>query len=129
MRDNKHYRHSDQIGYFSCIHYIIKESKVIYSVSTLYYRVTILMADITKGSGNVFEDLGFEPIEAADLKTRVGLMLKLREFIRSQHWTLAQAAAHFNESESRISHLMDGDIEYFTVKQLVHLLSVAGIDA
>jgi predicted XRE-type DNA-binding protein len=84
------------------------------------------MADITKGSGNVFEDVGFEPSEAADLRTRTDLMLKLRRFIRSEHWTLAQAALHFEEPESRISHLLDIDIEHFSVEQLVYLLSIAG---
>ena len=86
-----------------------------------------LIADITKGSGNVFEDVDFEPSEAADLRTRTDLMLKLRRFIRSQHWRLAQTALHFEEPESRISHLLDIDIEHFSVEQLVYLLSIAGI--
>ncbi len=90
---------------------------------------TNLMANITKGSGNVFEDLGFEPLEAKQLKTKADLMIGLRKFIRSRHWTKAQAASHLGESQSRISHLMDIDIEHFTVEQLVHLLSIAGIDA
>ena len=86
------------------------------------------MANITKGSDNVFEDLGFEPLEAANLKTRADLMISLREFIRSQHWTQAQAASHFGEAESLISDLMDGEIDRFSVEQLVHLKTIAGID-
>ncbi|WP_373545679.1 helix-turn-helix domain-containing protein [Chamaesiphon sp.] len=87
------------------------------------------MVDVTKGSGNVFEDLGFEPLEAADLKARADLMISLRKFIRSQNWTKAQTAVFFNESQSCISDLMNGEIDRFYVKQLVHLLSIAGIDA
>jgi predicted XRE-type DNA-binding protein len=87
------------------------------------------MANITKGSGNVFEDCGFPPEEAADLKLRTDLMRKLRNFIRTHNWTPDRAASYFGESQSRISHLMDIDIEHFTVEQLVHLLSIAGIDA
>ncbi len=83
------------------------------------------MTNITKGSGNVFEDIGFEPNEAADLKLRTNLMRQLRNFIRTQDWTKAQAASHFGEPLSRISHLMDIDIEHFSVEQLVHLLSRA----
>lgn len=86
------------------------------------------MTNITPGSGNVFEDCGFEPIEAADLKTRVDLMVKLRRFIRARHWTKARAASHFGESRSRINHLMDIDIEHFSVERLVQLLLIAGID-
>ncbi|WP_373539697.1 helix-turn-helix domain-containing protein [Chamaesiphon sp.] len=87
------------------------------------------MTNITKGSGNVFEDCGFSPEEAADLKLRTHLMLKLRRFIRAQNWTNERAASYFGDSLSRISHLMDSDIEHFSVEQLVHLLSIAGIDA
>jgi predicted XRE-type DNA-binding protein len=86
------------------------------------------MANITKGSGNVFEDCGFPPEEAADLKLRTSLMIKLRKFVCSQDWTHDRAASHFGESPSRIDHLMDIDIDQFTVEQLVHLLSIAEID-
>jgi predicted XRE-type DNA-binding protein len=46
----------------------------------------------------------------------------------NQNWTNAQAASNFGESQSRISDLMNGEIDLFTVEQLVHLLSIAGID-
>jgi predicted XRE-type DNA-binding protein len=85
----------------------------------------MLMTNITKGSDNVFLDLGFFPEEAADLKTRADLMLELREFMRSQQWTLDRAVSLFDESESRIGDLMNGEIDRFTVEQLVHLLSIA----
>jgi predicted XRE-type DNA-binding protein len=85
----------------------------------------MLMTNITKGSDNVFLDLGFEPEEAADLKIRADLMLELREFMRSQQWTLDRAAALFDESESRLGDLMNGEIDRFTTAQLVHLLSIA----
>jgi predicted XRE-type DNA-binding protein len=87
-----------------------------------------MMTNITKGSGNIFEDIGFEPNEAADLKLRTDLMRKLRNFIRTQNLTPDRAASYFGESQSRINHLIDIDIEHFSVEQLVHLLSIAGID-
>src|SRR6266403_462740 len=37
----------------------------------------------TRGSDNVFEDLGFNPEEAANLKIRADLMLDLREYIQA----------------------------------------------
>jgi predicted XRE-type DNA-binding protein len=83
------------------------------------------MTNITKGSGNVFEDVGFEPQKAAELKLRTDSMLQLRRFIRAQKWTHDQAASYFGESLSRIDHLMDIDIDQFTVEQLVHLRSMA----
>lgn len=86
------------------------------------------MVEITKGSDNVFEDLGFPPEEAADLLARTDLMIKLREFIRSQRWTSAQAGTHFGETKSRIDCLVEMKIRDFSVEQLTHLLSIAGID-
>jgi predicted XRE-type DNA-binding protein len=85
------------------------------------------MANITKGSGNVFEDLGFEPEEAKQLKTKADLMISLRKFIRSQHWTQAQAASYFDEPQNRISDLMNGEIDRFSVEQLVHLNKIASL--
>lgn len=85
------------------------------------------MADITKGSDNIFEDLGFEPEEAKQLKTKADLMIRLRKFIRSQQWTLAQAASYFNEPQNRISDLMNGEIDRFSVDQLVHLNKIASL--
>ena len=40
--------------------------------------------DITTGSDNVFEDLGFPPDEALNLKIRADLMLELRSFIKNK---------------------------------------------
>lgn len=50
------------------------------------------MADIIKGSDNIFEDLDFEPQEAANLKIRADLMLDIRKFIVAKKWTQAEAA-------------------------------------
>lgn len=36
---------------------------------------------VTRGQGNVFEDLGFDAEEAANLKIRADLMLDLRQYI------------------------------------------------
>jgi predicted XRE-type DNA-binding protein len=83
--------------------------------------------DITKGKDNVFEDLGFAPEEAANLKIRADLMLDVRAFIEQQGWTQAQAAAFFQETQPRISNLMNGDIERFSVDKLINMLSRAGM--
>lgn len=83
--------------------------------------------DITKGKDNVFEDLGFAPEEAANLKIRADLMLDVRAFIEQQGWTQAQAAAFFQETQPRISNLMNGDIGRFSVDKLINMLSRAGM--
>lgn len=86
------------------------------------------MTNVTKGNSNVFEDLGFDTPEAINLKIRADLMLDLRQFIQSQHWTQAEAALFFGETQPRISNLMNGDIDRFAIDKLVRMLSLAGMD-
>ena len=86
------------------------------------------MSDILQGSSNIFEDLGFDTQEAANLKIRADLMLDLRQFIQSKNWTQAEAAIFFGETQPRISNLMNGDIERFAIDKLVQMLSQAGMD-
>jgi predicted XRE-type DNA-binding protein len=88
------------------------------------------MSDIsvTKGSGNVFEDVGFEPIEAASLKLRADLMLKLRQFIRSRNWTQAEAASFFGETPAQIDNFMDINSQHSSIDNLIRLLLMAGMN-
>jgi predicted XRE-type DNA-binding protein len=86
------------------------------------------MSNVTKGSDNVFKDLGFGDEEAANLKIRADLMINLQKFIKSQNWTQAEAANFFGETQPRISNLMNGDIDRFAIDKLVQMLSQAGME-
>ena len=54
---------------------------------------------ITKGSGNVFADLGFSPAKSRNLRLRSQMMTALRKFIEKEGLTQADAAKAI-ESES-----------------------------
>ena len=82
---------------------------------------------VVKGSRNVFEDLGFDQAEAANLKIRADLMLDLRRHIQKSGWTQAQAAKFFGETQPRISNLLKGEISRFSVDKLIIMLARAGI--
>ena len=84
-------------------------------------------ARITRGSDNVFEDVGFKAQEAANLKIRADLMLDLREYIGARGWTQAEAAAFFGETQPRISNLRKGEIGRFSIDKLINMLARAGI--
>lgn len=77
---------------------------------------------------NIFEDLGFDKEEAANLKIRADLMLELRNFIKSKNWAQAEAAMFFGETQPRISNLMNGDIDRFAIDKLIQMLSRAGME-
>jgi predicted XRE-type DNA-binding protein len=85
------------------------------------------MSNRTKGSDNVFKDLGFGDEEAGNLKIRADLMITLQKFIKSQNWTQSEAAIFFGETQPRISNLMNGDIDRFAIDKLVQMLSQAGM--
>ncbi len=82
---------------------------------------------VTVGKENIFEDLGFEPEEAANLKIRADLMLDLCQYIRERGWTQEQAAEFWGETQPRISNLMNGEISRFSVDKLIKMLAKAGM--
>ena len=83
---------------------------------------------ITKGSGNVFADLGFSPADARNLRIRSELMTALRKFIEKEGLTQADAAKRLKVSQPRISDLARGKISRFSLDTLVNMLSDAGLE-
>ena len=84
------------------------------------------MGEVTKSSGNVFEDLGFEPVEALNLKIRAQLMRELEQMIHSQRLTQVEASELLGIHQSRVSDLVRGKIDRFSIDMLVKLLARTG---
>jgi predicted XRE-type DNA-binding protein len=82
---------------------------------------------IIESSGNVFTDLGFSPDEAAVLQMRADLMADLRKVIKARKLTQAKAAKILKVSQSRVSDLMTGKWEKFSLEMLITLATRAGI--
>ena len=80
-----------------------------------------------RSTGNVFEDLGFASEEAENLRIRADLMIELSKLIKDRALTQAAAASLFGVSQPRISDLMNGKIERFSIDTLVAMLGRAGI--
>ncbi|MCU0650540.1 MAG: helix-turn-helix domain-containing protein [Gemmatimonadaceae bacterium] len=83
---------------------------------------------ITRGSGNVFADLGFAADDAANLQLRSNLMIELRKRLTALSVTQAQAAQQLGVSQPRVSDLMRGRIDRFSVDMLVKLLGKLGLE-
>jgi len=81
---------------------------------------------ITNSSGNVFIDLGFPPEEATILAMRSELMCQLEILIRDKQWTQAEAAQVLGISQSRVSDLIRGKFEKFSLDMLITLATRAG---
>jgi predicted XRE-type DNA-binding protein len=82
---------------------------------------------ITPSSGNVFADLGFATDEAEHLKLRAQLMGAVRDVIQHRKLTQAQAAKLFGVTQPRISDLIRGKIDLFSMDMLVSMLAQASV--
>ena len=76
--------------------------------------------------GNVFDDLGFDSAEAANLKIRAVLMQAVEEELVKKNMTQTQAAKFLGISQPRISDLYRGKMHLFTIDILVNMLAKLG---
>ncbi len=83
---------------------------------------------ITKGSNDVFTDLGFPPAESHNLRLRCRMMTALRKFIENEGLTQADAARRLKVTQPRISDLTRGKISRFSLDALVNMLADAGLE-
>ena len=81
---------------------------------------------VTPSSGNVFIDFGFDPGEAAVMGLRADLMARLRVLVQTEGWTQVQAAERFGIAQSRVSDLLRGKWDKFSLDMLITLAARAG---
>ncbi len=81
----------------------------------------------TPADGNVFLDIGFDADEAANLLVRTDLMIKIENIIKCRMLKQKDAAKLFGVSQPRISDLLRGQIDAFTIDSLVNMLGKAGM--
>ena len=82
---------------------------------------------IERSSGNVFRDLGFGTQEAENLRVRSELMIQIRKLIEQRRLTQAGAAKMFGVTQPRVSDLVRGRIDLFSIDTLVKMLAQAGV--
>lgn len=82
---------------------------------------------IEKGSGNVFQDIGFAPHEAHNLQMRAELMTKVETFVEKSGLTQQDAAKLLGVTQPRLNDLLKGKIDKFSLDALVNMLACAGM--
>lgn len=82
---------------------------------------------ITRGSGNVFRDIGFDKDEAENLKLRSELMMRIEGFYEKSGMTQAQAARAVGLTAPRFNALLKGKITLFSLDALVNIATRAGL--
>ena len=72
-------------------------------------------------------DALFEPEEAAHLRARADVMNALRAHVEAQGWTQAEAARHLGTTQPRVSALVRGQFNDFSLDALVKMAGCAGL--
>ena len=80
----------------------------------------------SKSYRNVFEALEDDPAMAQNLKIRSELIITLRRYIEDAALGQKEAAELFGVYQPRISDLMRGKVDKFTIDKLVNMLARIG---
>ena len=76
---------------------------------------------------SIWDAIEDTPAAAANMKARAELMIAIAEYLRAKRLTQAAAAKLFRVSQPRVSDLMRGKIDLFSVDTLVNMLAAAGM--
>lgn len=82
---------------------------------------------VTESCGNVFEDLGFDKAEAQVLQMRADILIRLEKHLKATHWTQREVAEHLRITQPRVSKLMKGAWQDFSLDMLMTLAHRAGL--
>lgn len=81
---------------------------------------------MTVSCGNVFEDLGFAPDEAAAMQARETLLIALEKELRKRGKKQQALADELGVPRTRISEVLNHKVQRFSADKLVGLLQRAG---
>jgi len=82
--------------------------------------------EVTKGSENVFADLGLPDSEELLAKTR--LASAISDIITGRHLTQTEAADLLGTSQPKVSNLMNGRLDGFSLERLARFLNTLDRD-
>jgi predicted XRE-type DNA-binding protein len=81
---------------------------------------------VTRGSGNVFADLGLP--DAEELLAKAGLVLAISDVIKQRGLTQRAAAELMGIDQPKVSHLLRGRLADFSTDRLMGFLTDLGRD-
>ena len=82
---------------------------------------------VTRSSGNVFIDLGFDQAGAEIIALRAEVMIRIEQRLKSQGWTQLEAARRLGITQPRVSKLIKGVWQDFSLDMLLTLAARAGL--
>lgn len=82
-----------------------------------------------KKYASVWDSISDTPGEAEVMKVRSTLMLALRKHADTKQWSADEAAKRFGVTGPRLSEMMAGKIDLFTIEELIAMTTNAGLRA
>ena len=84
-------------------------------------------ARITASRKNAFRDLGFSADEAEHIRVRSDLMIGVQKTIAARRLTQAEVADLLGVTQPRVSDLVRGRLDLFSIETLIDMLAHFGI--
>lgn len=84
------------------------------------------MSTKSRSTGDVFRDLGFSDFDSEDLRLRSDLMIQLKNEISALRKSQTEVARILGVQQPRVSNLLKGRIDLFSIDSLVALLDRLG---
>ena len=81
-----------------------------------------------KRNASVWDAIENTPQEAAAMRARADLMIALQERLTALKLTQAESAALLGVTQPRVSDLVRGKIDLFSMEALIDMLSRSGIE-
>ena len=81
---------------------------------------------VTRGSGNIFADLGLP--DAAEHLAKAELVSEIKLVIDSEGWSQAEAARIMGMAQPDVSRLLHGHFANYSLDRLLRFLHAAGCD-
>lgn len=82
---------------------------------------------VQNGSGNIFTNVGFPPVEAHNLLLRAEMMMRIERHVRESGLTQQTTARLLGITQPRLNQLLKRKIELFSLDALVNMLTNAGM--
>jgi len=79
-----------------------------------------------ESSGNVFADMGFSKVEAAELTVKSALIMTIRDTIKARQLSRQEAARLCGTDQPTLSKVMRGRMESVTIDRLTAWLTALG---
>ena len=82
---------------------------------------------MARSCGNVFKDVGFPDDEAEHLRVRADLLIQIQQALKARRLKQAEAARLLGVTQPRVSDLVRGRIDRFSVDSLIDMLARLGV--